>query len=306
MTTPPAIESHVAAVRRKMILQRFVRRFALTLLVLGAAVWGVALVLRLFAMHLPGGPWVWIGGGVAVAAVAAYLLALRNAPTKHDAAVAIDDRLGLKEKFSTALAFAGSDDPFATLAVADAGRAAGKVDLRRKFPLAWPKLYYGVPAWALLILLTLWLVPALDLSRDAQANAETTAHIDQKAQAEVEQTVKNAMDALAILPPEVAERQELRTAKDQLAKAATRRAATRPGRGRPRRRPRRSWPTRSRSRSSAARSTPRPRRTPRRSATSPRRPRSRGRSPTPIERWPTRTSSRRSRIWRRPSTTSTR
>ena len=50
-TTPAAIESHVAAVRRKMILQRFVRRFAVTLLVLGAAVWGVALVLRLFAMQ---------------------------------------------------------------------------------------------------------------------------------------------------------------------------------------------------------------------------------------------------------------
>ena len=218
-TTPAAIESHVAAVRRKMILQRFVRRFALTLLVLGAAVWGVALVLRLFAMNLPGGPWVWIGGGVAVAAVVAYAMALRNAPTAHDAAVAIDDRLGLKEKFSTALAFAGSEDAFAGLAVADAGRAAGKVDLRRKFPISWPKSYYGVPIWALLILLTLWLVPSLDFSQQATAGVEAKQQVDEKAQAEVQQIVKNAMDAMAILPPEVAERQELRVAKDQLAKA---------------------------------------------------------------------------------------
>ena len=219
MTTPAAIQSHVAAVRRKMILQRFVRRFALTLLVLGAAVWGVTLVLRLFSMTLPGGPWVWIGGGVIVAAAVAYGLALRNAPTPFDAAVAIDERLGLKEKFSTALAFAGSSDPFASLAVADAGRSAAKVDLRKKFPISWPKLYYGVPAWALLVLLTLWLVPALDFSSQATAGAATQQQVDEKAQAEVQQIVKNGMDALAILPPEVAERQELRVAKDQLAKA---------------------------------------------------------------------------------------
>ena len=75
-TTPAAIESHVAAVRRKMILQRFVRRFALTLIVLGAAAWGVVLTLRLFSMTLPGGPWVWLGGGVVVAAV----VALRDGP----------------------------------------------------------------------------------------------------------------------------------------------------------------------------------------------------------------------------------
>ena len=43
--------------------------------------------------------------------------------------------------------------------------------------------------------------------------------MDEKAQAEVQQIVKNGMDALATLPPEVAERQELRVAKDQLAKA---------------------------------------------------------------------------------------
>ena len=219
MPTPAAIESHVAAVRRKMILQRFVRRFALTLLVLGAAVWGTSLVLRLFSLTLPGNPWLWLAGGVAAAAAVAYGLALRNAPTTFDAAVAIDGRLGLKEKFSTALAFAGSSDPFASLAVADAGRAATGVDLRRKFPLTWPKLYYGVPAWALLILLTLWLVPSIDFSSQAQANADAATKVDEKANAEVEQIVKQGMDALATLPAEVAEREELRTAKDQLAKA---------------------------------------------------------------------------------------
>ena len=146
-------------------------------------------------------------------------MALRNAPTKHDAAVAIDERLGLKEKFSTALAFAGSDDAFANLAVADAGRTAGKVDLRKKFPISWPKAYYGVPAWAALIALTLWIVPSLDFADEATATGPTPQVLPEEARAEVQQIVKQGMDALAVLPPEVAEREELRVAKDQLARA---------------------------------------------------------------------------------------
>ena len=172
MSVHHAIEQHVAAVRRKMILQRFVRNLAVALLFLGGLAWATALVLRLFILELPGGPWPWIGGGTALAVLVAFLWSLRNAPTHHDAAVAIDDRLGLKEKFSTALAIACDPDPFAQLAIVDASHTATRVDLRRKFPLSWPKTYYGVPAWALLILVTLWLVPALNLAKEAQADQQ--------------------------------------------------------------------------------------------------------------------------------------
>ena len=45
----------------------------------------------------------WIWGGLAGCAVVAFVYALIKRPTQHDAAVAIDDKLALKEKFSTAL-----------------------------------------------------------------------------------------------------------------------------------------------------------------------------------------------------------
>lgn len=213
------IEQHVAAVRRKMIFQRFLRYVAVALLVAGGVAWATALVLRLFALNLPGGGWVWLAGGVALVAVVALLWALRKAPTDHEAAVAIDERLGLKEKFSTALVIAGDSDPFAQLAVADALRTSGRVDLRRKFPLSWPKTFYGVPAWALLILLTLWLVPALKFAETAQAGEQAQQKQQEKVQAEAERIIQQTTNALAALPQEVAEREEFRVARDQLAQA---------------------------------------------------------------------------------------
>src|SRR5690606_7114645 len=105
------------------------------------------------------------------------------------------------------------------LAVADATRTAGRVDLRRKFPLSWPKTYYGVPAWALLILLTLWPVPSLELSRTAEADPQDDQPVDEQAHAEAERIIEQTANALAILPQEVAEREEFRLAKDRLAQA---------------------------------------------------------------------------------------
>lgn len=213
------IEAHVAAVRRKMIFQRFVRYLAVALLVMGGLAWATVLALRLFSLELPGGALAWLAGGLLVSAGVAWLWAMKTAPTAHTAAVAIDERLGLKEKFSTALVIAGDADPFAQLAVQDALRASGRVDLKRKFPLAWPRTYYGVPVWALLIVLTLWLVPSLRFNQSAEAQANLQQQADDKAEAEAKKIIQQTASALAAVPQEVAEREEFRLAKDQLAQA---------------------------------------------------------------------------------------
>lgn len=213
------IEHQVAAVRRKMIFQRFLRHLALVLLVFGGIAWGTALALRLFALELPGGGWLWLAGGAVVSGLIAFALALRAAPSPLGAAVAIDDRLGLKEKFSTALVIAGDADPFAQLAVADALRASGRVDLRRKFPLTWPRTFMGVPFWALVILLTLWLVPALKFAKEAEAAQQEQQAAEQKAQAEAERLIQQTTNAMNVLPPQVAEREEFRLARDKLDRA---------------------------------------------------------------------------------------
>ena len=216
---PAPIRRHVAAVRRKLVLQRFVRRAVVALLVVGGVAWAGTLAIELFDLRLPGGPWPWLGGGVGLALLIALGLALRNGPTAHDAAVAIDERLDLKTKFSTALAFAGSDDPFARLAVDDAAKSAARVDLRRKFPLAVPRSAAGIALWAAAIAVTVWLVDPLDFTQEAAADEQKQVDREAQAKAEAKAIIEQQEQAMAVVPPEVADREEFRVARNRLNQA---------------------------------------------------------------------------------------
>src|SRR5579864_5384725 len=81
----------------------------------------------------------------------------------HQAAVANDERLALKEKFSTALYVRTSQDPFAKAAVKDAERTAENVSLHKRFPIEVPKAAGGTAAAVIAVFLTAWLVPTFDL-----------------------------------------------------------------------------------------------------------------------------------------------
>src|SRR5690606_33538633 len=87
----------------------------------------------------PPRPMWWIGGAAAVAVIGSLIWAIVHRPTPHDAAVAIDLELGLKEKFSTALYARNQTDPFAQAAVRDAEQTAENVSLHKRFPLRWPQ-----------------------------------------------------------------------------------------------------------------------------------------------------------------------
>lgn len=83
----------------------------------------------------------WIGVGAAALAATIYSFVRR--PSSEAAAVRIDDALGLKEKFSTALYARPINDPFARAAVLDAEQSAHSVSLSRRFPVKAPR-----EAWA--------------------------------------------------------------------------------------------------------------------------------------------------------------
>jgi hypothetical protein len=136
------LDTHVTQVQNKLALGRFFQGTAWC--ALGVAVLALIAVLldRLFRVTLPQ-PWWWVGGGVVVALVGGMVWASYRRPASHDAAVAIDIKLGLKEKFSTALFVRASDDPFAKAAVRDAERTAEKVSLRKQFPLTYPTRVAG-------------------------------------------------------------------------------------------------------------------------------------------------------------------
>ncbi len=122
-------------------------------------------------------PWIWIGPALAVivAGVAAIFWARRRR-NEMQIALAVDERLELREKFTTALYCEGRDDPFAQAAMDDGIRLARdtrtREQVRRKFNITAPAGWWLSP---LLVLITIMisLLGPLDLfSRDVQEAAD--------------------------------------------------------------------------------------------------------------------------------------
>src|SRR5687768_9897324 len=90
------LDRHVAAVQNKLALDRFIAALAWVSVALAALVWLTILVDRVFQLRPPRWDlWFWSGIGAAVVAAIAY--AFYRRPSTHAAAVAIDEKLGLKE-----------------------------------------------------------------------------------------------------------------------------------------------------------------------------------------------------------------
>src|SRR4051794_7740329 len=102
------LDRHVALVQNKLAMQRFVDALGRVLPLAATVALAVWLVEKQTTLTLHQKPW-WLGGA-AVSLVIALGYAIWRRPNSHDAAVAIDERLGLKEKFSTALAIRASND----------------------------------------------------------------------------------------------------------------------------------------------------------------------------------------------------
>src|SRR3989442_6529643 len=115
------LDRHIAMVQNKLALGRFVHALAWASVFLASVLW-VGIFLDRLAHVRPPHIVVLIWSGVGVCFLYALVIAMIRRPTKHDAAVAIDDRLALKEKFSTALYARPLNDPFAQAAVKDAER----------------------------------------------------------------------------------------------------------------------------------------------------------------------------------------
>jgi hypothetical protein len=137
------LDRHVATVQSKLFLHRFLEAVAWTTLVAAAVVLLGVVVQKLFQLFPDTFPVKWVlifGAFTCVAFSAGY--AFIKKPTRAQAAAAIDERLRLKEKFSTAIYVRPSSDPFAMAAVRDAEKTADGVVLGKHFPLAFPKPAY--------------------------------------------------------------------------------------------------------------------------------------------------------------------
>ncbi len=194
------LDQHVAGVQNKLALGRFVHALAWTTLGVAGAVLVGVLVFEIAQIYPPK-PVIWMSSALAVAAIVALVWAIMRRPSKYDAAVAIDERLGLKEKFSTALYIRSNDDPFAAAAVRDAEQTAQNVSLHKRFPLEFPRLFLITVVIGLLALLIYSCMSPMDLlGREAHQKLiakQMTEQEHAKAQVEKALAVVNAVPKAA-------------------------------------------------------------------------------------------------------------
>src|SRR2546430_1703913 len=96
------LDRHVSFVQNKLALSRFLAGLAWAALIYAAIIWGAIAIDRVVHVRPPLAYW-WFLGGVGLTILVAIIYGIIKRPSAQVAASAIDERLGLKEKFSTAL-----------------------------------------------------------------------------------------------------------------------------------------------------------------------------------------------------------
>ncbi|HEX2971007.1 MAG TPA: hypothetical protein VHP11_01670, partial [Tepidisphaeraceae bacterium] len=206
------LDSQIAAVRQKLTLGLFIEWLAVSGLAL-AALWLLAILLEKGTqIHVPGKAW-WAGVGLAV--VGALVAALVHRPTEKAAAVAIDERLALKEKFSTALSVRGIKDPFAQAVILDAELTAQQVHPLGHFRLRFPRMGYATLSVGGLALLALML-PQMDLLGREESQRNRIAQEQQIAQ--TKETIKQTIATVEAFPAALRSNEEIRMGKVELEK----------------------------------------------------------------------------------------
>jgi hypothetical protein len=208
------LDRHVSTVRTRLTLGVWLRAMAWALIGYAIVVWAAILIDKLVQVRLPR-EMVWFWAGLGATIMGSLVYALIRRPSAHEAAVAIDERLALKEKFSTALYVRPSQDPFAMAAVKDAERTADNVSLHKRFPLEIPKAAGGTAVAAVAVFLTALLVPSLDLF-GVQANRLKQTQAVEQEQKQAREAIRKAIVKLEAAPKAVAEKQEIRLALNEL------------------------------------------------------------------------------------------
>ncbi len=161
MSLTKAFRQKVRAVRIRCSINLFLRHVGRVLAVGGGVIALAALIERLFAVPVLMSWVIWGLLGIAVAI--ALLLWFFGLPSRMQASLLLDERLKLRERFSTTLALASCDDPFARAACAESMQRIEAADLRGHFPIGLSRCwYYGAGTWVIAIAILLYM-PQKDL-----------------------------------------------------------------------------------------------------------------------------------------------
>jgi len=195
------LDQHIATVRSKLIARNFGRAFALATFIMGLIAL-LAVLVDKFSQILPAytrDHWILLGGiGLGVCALSAIVFAYVKRPTREQTAAVIDEKLRLKEKFSTAIYVRPSSDPFAMAAVHDAETTASRTELGKQFPVTYPRMAWMSKATFAAALAVAYLMPTVDLfGRQAAIAKKSEPPLAQQA---AKEAVSRALAAVESMP----------------------------------------------------------------------------------------------------------
>jgi len=206
------LDRHVSAVRSRLATTIFLEALAWSSTgVAGVAVLGI-LVAR-FTTWAPPKPMLWLAAAGVAAVVAAVSYMFMRRPSELDSAVAIDEKLSLKEKFSTALSVRGSADPFARAAVLDAEKTADNVSLHRQFPIRFPRGLIPAVVAGVLAMFALMLPQYDPFGRQAAVEIKNE---EARQKEDARQAVERALARVNAAPRSVADDEAIQLAKRDL------------------------------------------------------------------------------------------
>jgi len=216
MSLTKSFRQKVRAVRIRCSINLFLRHAGRVLAVGGGVAALAILTQQLFAVFVLAAWAVWVFWA-AIAGVV-LLLWLLGLPTRMQASLLLDERLKLRERFSTTLALAGSDDPFARAACTASMQAIQRADLRGHFPIGLTRSWgYGAGIWVIAI--ALLYMPQQDLlgfMREKDKQQEQAKQLDE-AQAEIKDALEPVKAVMSELDDPALEKEMEKL--DELAKA---------------------------------------------------------------------------------------
>lgn len=194
------IETLLKAASRRLHMEAFAQSLHQVLMAAGGLLLALALIDKTTTAFSV--PWWWVGFGVGIVGLgAALLIWSTHRRSLVQIAIAVDDKLELREKLSTALHLKGRDDAFARAAVEDAVAVASEArtleQVRRHFRVRGPRRWYIGPALLLLTLLCANVLPQGDWfarGRHAPASAALPTEVRQVLQSAVEQAKQANLD----------------------------------------------------------------------------------------------------------------
>jgi hypothetical protein len=154
--TLPPVKRQLHRVRRRLFLQTLVNSlaFAWIIALVVAACW-ITIQPHLFPFATQLMRWGIAGGGLVLSTIAAIIAAFAWRPSPVDAALAFDERFGLKERITTSLTLSDPQaaSPAGMALLDDVNTRVAKLAVPDRFPVRVPNSAWLVPLAAVAILL---------------------------------------------------------------------------------------------------------------------------------------------------------